>query len=174
VTFQSHEPPFVHLFVGDTADLARYHASLRLKESSGIVVRLLRGEDMTNWVLLFNEIAAALQFPLYFGKNINALDECLADLSDWLPANAYVLVISQATLVLKEESRDDFVSFFRLLVDISKDWAGGTLPGANWERKPTPFHTVIHAKPGEVDTLLVTLKPVAGDIPIIGPPEKQA
>lgn len=35
------------------------------------------------------ELAAALQFPLYFGKNWNALRACLQDLA-WLKAQAYL------------------------------------------------------------------------------------
>jgi Barstar (barnase inhibitor) len=167
VNVQSTEAPFFHLFVGDIGDLGKYHASLRSKEKLGVVVRLLRGENMNKWLFLFNEMAAALQLPLYFGKNINALDECLADLNDWLPAEAYVLVISQTMLVLSEEREDDFVAFFRLLVDISKDSAGGTLPGANWKRKPTPFHVVLNAKAEEAGSLVRILEPTVGHIPSI-------
>jgi hypothetical protein len=164
---QSREPPFFHLLVGDLKDLANYHARLRLKAESGVVVRLLRGEDMSDSRLFFAEMAAALQFPLYFGKNINALAECLGDLDDWLPASAYVLVISQTMSVLKEESGEDFVAFFRLLADVSKEWAVGTLPGANWERKPTPFHVVLHANEDEANSLLRILEPTVGHIPPI-------
>jgi hypothetical protein len=168
VDIQSREPPFFHVLVGDLKDLANYHARLRLKAESGVVMRLLRGEDMSDSRLFFVEIAAALQFPLYFGKNINALAECLGDLDDWLPASAYVLVISQAMSVLKEEAGEDFVAFFRLLADVSKEWAVGTLPGANWERKPTPFHVVLHANAEEANSLVRILEPVVGHMPVIG------
>jgi hypothetical protein len=88
-------------------------------------------------------------------------------LDDWLPASAYVLVISQTMSVLKEESGEDFVAFFRLLADVSKEWAVGTLPGANWERKPTPFHVVLHANEDEANSLLRILEPTVGHIPRI-------
>jgi hypothetical protein len=168
VDIQSRESPFFHLLVGDLKELANYHERLRLKAESGAVVRLLRGEDMSNSRLFFAEIAAALQFPLYFGKNMNAMAECLGDLDDWLPASAYVLVISQTMSVLKEEGGEDFVAFFRLLADVSQEWAVGTLPGANWERNPTPFHVVLHTNVDEANSLVRILEPVVGHMPVIG------
>lgn len=163
----SKEPPFFHLLIGSVTDLANYYERLRSQEESTVVMRLLRGEDMSDSKCFFAEIAAALQFPLYFGKNMNALAECLGDLGDWLPAEAYVLVISQTMLVLKEESREDFVAFFRLLADVCREWAVGTLPGANWERKPTPFHVVLNTTAENADSLVHLLEPAVGGIPAI-------
>ena len=51
---------------------------------------------------LFDEMAAAFQFPYYFGENWDALDECLADLS-WLPAAGYVILIRESSEVLALE-----------------------------------------------------------------------
>lgn len=163
----SKEPPFFHLFVGTVSDLNRYYERLRYETKSPVVMRLLRGEDMSSSRLFFAQMAAALQFPLYFGKNMNALAECLADLGDWLPGEGYTLVLSQAMSVLHDESREDFLAFFKLLSDVSKEWAVGTLPGANWERKPTAFHVVLHASADEADTLAKLLMPVVGDLPVI-------
>src|SRR5262249_40154335 len=41
---------------------------------------------------LFTAIAEAMKFPEYFGKNWDALDECLRDL-EWISAKGYVLMI---------------------------------------------------------------------------------
>jgi RNAse (barnase) inhibitor barstar len=167
MNIRSKEPPFFHLLIGSVTDLANYYERLRSQQESAVVMRLLRGEDMPDSKGFFAEFASALQFPFYFGKNMNALAECLRDLEDWLPAEAYVLVISQATLVLREERQEDFVAFFKLLADVSREWAAGTLPGANWERKPTPFHVILHADAGGADTLSRILKSVVGDIPVV-------
>jgi hypothetical protein len=40
-------------------------------------------------------IAAALQFPAWFGGNWDALEDCLCDLS-WMPAAGYVLLLEGA------------------------------------------------------------------------------
>lgn len=41
---------------------------------------------------LFAALDYAFHFPEYFGKNWDALDECLRDLS-WIPSKGYVLVV---------------------------------------------------------------------------------
>ena len=40
----------------------------------------------------FQELAQALRFPDYFGRNWDAVYDCLTDLN-WLPAGGYVLVL---------------------------------------------------------------------------------
>jgi RNAse (barnase) inhibitor barstar len=47
---------------------------------------------MTQLDGFYSELAAALQFPDYFGENPAAVAECLTDLS-WMPADAYLLVV---------------------------------------------------------------------------------
>ena len=41
---------------------------------------------------LLRDIGAALHFPSYYGQNLDALAECLCDLS-WIPATMVVLVV---------------------------------------------------------------------------------
>jgi RNAse (barnase) inhibitor barstar len=122
---------------------------------------------MSNSKGFFAQFAAALQFPLYFGKNMNALAECLRDLEEWLPGDAYTLVISQTMSVLRDERPEDLEAFIRLLSEVSSEWAVGTLPGANWERKPTPFHVAFHVSTEEVDALRTVLVPLVGNMPAI-------
>lgn len=47
---------------------------------------------------LLTGVARALRFPAYFGHNLDALDECLADLS-WLPEGPVELVWADADLL---------------------------------------------------------------------------
>ncbi|NGY75562.1 hypothetical protein F6Y02_01625 [Bacillus megaterium] len=61
-----------------------------------------------------DEWAAALQFPDYFGENWAAFDECLNDL-DWLPADRYILFITDAHLILKKKKKN-----FKILINILK------------------------------------------------------
>lgn len=44
---------------------------------------------------LFSAVSEAMQFPEYFGRNWDALDECLGDL-DWLPNSGVVLLAKGA------------------------------------------------------------------------------
>ena len=63
------------------------------------VIRVIRGQRCVDERELFQEFAAAFQFPYYFGHNWDALDECLGDL-DWLPGATYIVVITNSDRVL--------------------------------------------------------------------------
>jgi len=54
---------------------------------------------------LFDEIAAACQFPYYFGENWAAFAECLGDL-DWMNSKRFVLVITEFEEILANEADD--------------------------------------------------------------------
>jgi hypothetical protein len=51
------------------------------------------GNGMRDKASALDTIAAALSFPDYFGRNLDALYDCLTDLS-WLPAGEHVLIWS--------------------------------------------------------------------------------
>ena len=93
---------------------------------------------------LYDEFAAALQFPEYFGENWDAFDECLADL-EWLPAPAYVLLISNAVEVLSGEPEKQFATFVRILSGICAEWARA--------ETPKPFHVLLQCAESDVETL---------------------
>jgi len=52
---------------------------------------------------LFDELAAACQFPYYFGENWPAFAECLGDL-DWMNSLRFVLIITEFEEVLATRS----------------------------------------------------------------------
>ncbi|MGW0177372.1 barstar family protein [Rhodococcus sp. NPDC003322] len=70
------------------ADNAAYALS-----ESGYAVRRVRGTRMPTVPAVYDEFAAALQFPYYFGANKDAFDECLRDWQDWLGAAPDLIVI---------------------------------------------------------------------------------
>ncbi|HEX7905246.1 MAG TPA: barstar family protein [Chitinophagaceae bacterium] len=67
------------------------------------------------------EIAIVFRFPNYYGENINALWDCLGDLS-WLNAANYSLVIKNSAMFLTEESKKTKEEIIELLSKISDDW----------------------------------------------------
>lgn len=59
---------------------------------SGLQVCEIPGSTIKTEEDLFAAVATALQFPAYFGRNWDALDECLRDMT-WLPSKGYVLIV---------------------------------------------------------------------------------
>lgn len=134
--------PFIHFRETDDSSMADWmfglsHSNLRC------VVRRLRGNRMVTVGGLFDEFAAALQFPYYFGANWDALDECLCDL-EWLQAGAYILVLSQANALLREAEPESLKILLRTLDGAAKFWSGSESQGAHWRSGPLPFHLVLH------------------------------
>jgi len=109
------------------------------------VARAVRGKKCPTTADLFDEFAAAWQFPCYFGENWDALEECLTDL-EWLPAAAYLLLISQAAHVLERESLDQRGVFWQLLHRVAEFWA-------RTHRPPLAFHVVAHTTPLELEAV---------------------
>jgi hypothetical protein len=127
--------------VGSVKDFCAVAYRLQF-EMPGAVVRMLRGKNMADSRGLFNEFAAALQFPCYFGNNWNAFDECVADL-EWMPGNGYLLLIVDGGHVLRDEPQDR-ATFFRIMRSVGKEWA---------EQRGLRFQTIVQCSDDEVETL---------------------
>jgi hypothetical protein len=78
----SHEPPWFIGLIGEPADGCNWSRRL---EGIGLISRFGRGRKMADRHGLFDEIAAVLQFPSYFGENWDAFDECIGDLGGLQP-----------------------------------------------------------------------------------------
>ncbi len=87
---------------------------------------------------LFDEWAAALQFPYYFGHNWDAFDECIADLG-WIDANGYAVAILDAALILPDDR--DLVLLFDILERAAQEWRAPTP-----FRPARPFKVVLHVR----------------------------
>ncbi|MFD0922139.1 barstar family protein [Saccharopolyspora rosea] len=62
-------------------------------ERRGAVPHLLDGADLLSKRTVLDGIAAVLNFPEWAGRNLDALYDCLTDLT-WLPEGEHVLVWS--------------------------------------------------------------------------------
>ena len=104
---------------------------------------------------VFDEFAAALQFPWYFGENADAFDECLADLA-WLPPHeGYVIVVNDPGDVLCEEDTTALSWLVASMSRASAEWARPVDQGEWWDRPAVPFHVVLQATVGEGETTRV-------------------
>jgi RNAse (barnase) inhibitor barstar len=96
----------------------------------GIGLVRIEGEAITGDGELLDALAVGFSFPDYFGRNWDALEECLRDLS-WLPAEGYVLVVRDSeSLWLRDP---------RLPGRLVESWL---LCAERWARHGTPFHLV--------------------------------
>jgi Barstar (barnase inhibitor) len=93
----------------------------------GYTVRVVRAEKMRTTQALFDEFAAALQFPYYFGANKDAFDECLRDVDDWLGESpGLVLTVRDAGQLLADEP-GELAWFVDAIEDAARGRAGGLL-----------------------------------------------
>lgn len=60
-------------------------------KSRGAYVHTLRGGDLLDKHAVLDAFAAMLEFPETFGRNLDALYDCLTDLS-WLPSGEHVVI----------------------------------------------------------------------------------
>lgn len=97
---------------------------------SGIALVRIRGAAVRGRDDMMDALAIGFSFPAYFGRNWDAVDECLRDLS-WLPAEGYVLLVSGADDLWRHKPR--------LAGGLLESWL---LCAEDWARRGTPFHLV--------------------------------
>jgi Barstar (barnase inhibitor) len=96
----------------------------------GIALVLIEGDRITDGGELMDALAVGFSFPDYFGRNWDAVEECLRDLS-WLPADGWALVVRGAERLW---SRDP-----RLAGQLVESWL---FCAEYWARREKPFHLV--------------------------------
>lgn len=129
---QSIKPPWTALL----ALKSEQRAESVVKPPDGFILRVVRGMKCRTASGLFAELAQALAFPDYFGHNWDALEECLADL-EWQPAKGYVLLFTEAQLILPDDE-DEFATFVEVLNDAGEAWASGQA-----STRAKPFHSLL-------------------------------
>jgi hypothetical protein len=139
-----HGGAWLHILPATPTDAYDLMRLLDVQSAPQIVARWIRGGKCRTAAGLFDEFAAALQFPWYFGGNWDALDECLSDL-EWLPADGYALFVADAVAVLADEPAGQFRTFCDVLHAAAANWSGpdhGVRP-----RPPRAFHVVLQTEP---------------------------
>ena len=136
---QINDSPII-LMLQDEADKLVF--SLQCNPDGG-AVKVIRGWKCSNYEALHNEVAAALQFPNYYGENWNAMDECITDL-DWMPADWYLIYVSTIEDVLPGDE-GSFSIFLRILLDAGRAWANPETRGLadTEEAVKKPFNVII-------------------------------
>lgn len=83
---------------------------------------------------LLDAVAAALDFPDWFGRNWDALEECLVDLS-WWPAPGYVVLLENADRLHAAHAAD--------LDTALQIFAGAA---ESWRQEGVPFWTLVDVR----------------------------
>jgi hypothetical protein len=139
--------PWLHVLHAGEGDAWDLMMKWQRSAPGHLVGRAVRGRKATTTGALFDEFAAALQFPYYFGENWDAFDECLADL-DWLPAEAYGIFVLNGVHLLEKEPHDTLQLLLRTLDRIGQEW-GKPKEGPR-PHPPRAFHVVLQGtKPDE-------------------------
>jgi RNAse (barnase) inhibitor barstar len=101
--------------------------------------KLIRGKGA-----LLDRLARALRFPDWFGRNWDALEECLTDLS-WLEAKGVVVLLDGAD-AFAEAAPEDFASGLEVLRSAAGFWKGKRRPMLvllRGERRPPALEAVV-------------------------------
>ena len=96
----------------------------------GLFVGEIAGENIRTKADLMAAIAEAMNFPEYFGKNWDALDECLRDLN-WISAKGYVLIIHHANQLWEHAAL--------LAGQLVESWL---FCDESWLQQKVPFHLI--------------------------------
>jgi hypothetical protein len=142
------QPPWLLWHVAERADLL-----IETLRRSGCTWRSLRGPAMRTKDELLAELQIALRFPDYFGRNWDALHECLGDMG-WLPAPDYTLVVIGASEVLAAEPSSELATFLVILRSVASRWAEPALMPDGKQRAAIPFHVVFQAEPSNFQRIL--------------------
>ena len=110
-------------------------------------IRVLRGKRMRRKVELMAECAAAFQFFESFGSNWDALSECLCYLDEWMPAEAYVVVVTNCQHLLIEDDPRALATLMKLLCGVAEYWAKPITNNGRYNRPSVPFHVILQCPP---------------------------
>ena len=162
VLFEVDPSAPLRLFEGD--EKLGSNATLKWSED-GLTVRVVRGSKMRTVSGLFDEFAAALQFPYYFGENWAAFDECLSDM-DWLPMGAgLVVVVFDPGEVLADAPKGELPVLVRRIAYAGETYSNPIDLGEWWDRPAVPFHVVLCAASEDVAAVRARWRAAGANVP---------
>jgi hypothetical protein len=85
-------------------------------------VRIVRGHSMQTWPEVYSEFAAAFQFPIYFGRNIEAFIESLSEPEQEPVGGPRICIIIGAEELLASEETDALPLFAQVIRAARENW----------------------------------------------------
>ena len=125
------DPKGPYLIHGNDLNVADRQALQTQLAQLGFYIGTIDGKAAADEMALIAAIDQAFQFPGYFGKNWNAVDECLADLS-WLSATGYLCLLLSNVELAKSNQR-----VYPLFLDVFQTAA------ASWQDNSIPFKLLL-------------------------------
>ncbi|WP_266369283.1 barstar family protein [Tellurirhabdus rosea] len=93
-----------------------------LSQYAGFRIARIDGRQTPTLKAFYEAIAVALDFPDYFGYNLDSLDELLNDF-DWLEDEKVVLYIANSDAFLAQEPKEEkIVDLLNILDATAEDW----------------------------------------------------
>lgn len=131
------EAPYIHQWPAPAGEVADALVAWEHAAPGKRVARTIRGKKCMTKEALFDEFAAALQFPPYFGGNWDGFADCFRDLHRFGEKSAVVIAIVDVEKIPAE--------LMESLVEV----LAVCLPDVNQPEKPLkprPLHLVIAGK----------------------------
>ena len=151
--------PYLHVLGANISEVTDFALALPKYSRLRVIVRFLRGKKMASLSSLYDEFGAALQFPYYFGENWDAFSECITDL-EWIPADVYVLVITDSQSVLAEESDEQLAVLTKLLEEAGSEWSHPVETSQPWDRPVVAFHVIFQCDKSDEQAVISRLESV--------------
>ena len=117
-----YTPPGVYRFLGRAAP----QIICSRAEAAGWRCFHLDGTAIDSKRALLDAIAVAAAFPAYCGRNWDALEECLRDLS-WTSASGYLLLWDDARVLAKADPKA-YATALSILESVSLYWESRGVP----------------------------------------------
>lgn len=109
-------------------------SDFEVKKGSNKAIIEVDGQEVATFPSFYVLLAEQLDFPDYFGDNLDALYDMLTDLQ-WLKANTIEIYIHHYASFLSSESKDDKCSLMYLLDDVIRTWKEDTADDDEWDLK---------------------------------------
>lgn len=136
------EDPWIYIGIDDI-ERQKWIPSVYFTCSSlNLTVRIVRGNKMRTTCSMMDEISAALQFFEDFGENWYALKDCLESMHEWLPGDAFLIVVTKAEELLSEENPDNLSALLLTLHEVGQYYSISINDNGSFNRNKMPFHVL--------------------------------
>lgn len=147
----------------ENQDVAYFIDYLKKDSTAAQKVIVTRGHKSKSLTALFDEWAAALQFPVYFGENLAAFVDCLRNFSRCNFTSLMIVVTHSSELL--QEDKECLADFYAILTHLPHDWQQ-----IDPKQQPMTFRLILQEDAKKIDipeTILNRLKvdytKIAGD-----------